>query len=106
MRQFTTTTAPAQFIGSYGQNWNAGLLSEHVASFVAAGGTVRGAASGSGAAWAVVDGVAYPVVCSEIVEVHTEDGPMSGRCGARATVDGLCAHHEAIVATWDAAAWA
>lgn len=75
-----------------------GLLSEHVEAFRAAGGTVRFAASGSGRAWAVrSDGRAVPVVCGYIIEVFTEDGRDSGRCGADAYSGtyGMCEGHGA-----------
>lgn len=90
-----------RFIGMYGQDWRAGLLSEHVDAFIEAGGEVREAASGTGKAWAVIGGKAYPVVCAEIVEVATEDGPMSGRCGHPATAEfGACETHAAVIAQW------
>lgn len=95
MRHLTTTTAPADFIGMYGQTWREGLLSEHLDLFVRAGGTHRASRNG-GAGWAVLDrGRAVPVVCSEIVRVDTEDGPVSGRCGANALeATGTCDAHD------------
>ena len=77
--------------------YRTGLLSEHVPAFVAAGGTVRDAASGSGRSWAVrsFDRLAIPVVCSEIIPVMTEDGPSDGRCGLDALVEGSCEGHAA-----------
>lgn len=88
----TTTHADLdQFIGSYGQGWKVGLISEHVPAFLAAGGTVRQASRGGH--WAVVDGRAYRVLCSELVQVETEDGPISGRCGQVALVEGSCEAH-------------
>ncbi len=87
-------TAPDRFIGSYGQTWRPALISEHLDLFIQAGGTHRPANS-TGAGWAVVDGVAYPVVCSEIVRVDTEDGPVSGRCGHNAlAATGTCDYHD------------
>lgn len=94
MRHLTTTTTPADFLGMYGQTWRQGLLSEHLDLFVRAGGTHRPSRS-LGAGWAVVDGKAWPVVCSEIVRVDTEDGPVSGRCGANALArTGTCDRHD------------
>lgn len=94
MRHLTTSTEPATFIGAYGQNWRSGLISEHLDLFVRAGGTHRASRSGS-AGWAVVDGKAYPVLCSELVRIDTEDGPQSGRCGSPALeATGTCEAHD------------
>lgn len=85
-----------EFGGGYGYIYRAGLASDHVEAFVAAGGTIRPAASGSGLHWAVIpSGRTVPVVCSEIIPIITEDGRSDGRCGDDATVDGLCAGHAA-----------
>lgn len=92
---------PQDFVGHYGQDWRAGVLSEHTEDFVLAGGTLRGSASGSGAHWAVLaSGEAHPLVCSEIIVVHTEDGDVPGRCGVVATKDGACAHHAEQLESW------
>ena len=100
MIALTAQTALINFLGSYGPEWRTGVVVDHVEMFVAAGGTVRPAASGSGASWAVVDGIAYPVVCGELVAIRTEDGVTDGRCGSPATVDGCCAGHAEIVASY------
>lgn len=100
MRYLTTTSPPEDFLGGYGQDWRQGVLSEQLELYLAAGGVVRPAASGSGASWAVVDGVAYPVVCSEVVEVWTEDGRQSGRCGRPAVELGSCEGHAAQQYAW------
>lgn len=94
--------APARFIGSYGTDWKPGVLVEHLEAFVLAGGIVRPAASGSGALWAVVDRRAYRVVCAEIIEVATEDGPISGRCGQPVKRHGACERHAEIIEEWAA----
>lgn len=93
---------PEQFVGFYGNDPKWGVLFDHLEGFDAAGGTVRGAASGKGHMWAVVDGRAYPVVCSEIIEVSTEDGPSTGRCGAPCEVGPSCEYHAEIIAAWRA----
>lgn len=92
---YLTTETPAdRFVGAYGQTWRAGVLSEHLDLFRRAGGTHRPSRS-TGAGWAVVDGKAFPIVCSEIVRVDTEDGPVSGRCGANALeATGTCDYHD------------
>lgn len=97
MRTFTATTPLDAFVGGYGPAWKRGLLSEHVDLFLAAGGTLRTASSGSGRQWALVPlgkGMeAVPVVCSELVEIYTEDGKASSRCGAPAHRLGACETH-------------
>lgn len=110
MRTFTATTDLELMLGAYGPTYaNHGLLSEHTDAFTAAGGTIG--ESITGRAWAVLpDGRALPVVCSEIIRVETEDGPVSGRCGAPAEKDGACEYHADIIAAWRAqseadAAW-
>lgn len=92
------------YVGSYGPTWRTGVLSEHLSAFTAAGGGLRAAASGSGLLWAVpaARAAVVPVVCSEIVEIPTEDGPVSGRCGADATADGMCPAHAEQMAGWRA----
>lgn len=100
MRTLSPTTEPARFIGSYGPTWRSGLISEHLDLFIRAGGTHRTSA-GLGAGWAVVDGVAHPVVCSELVSIDTEDGPVSGRCGVPALdATGACEGHSEERAHW------
>ena len=99
MRNLTPTTSPELFIGAYGPTWREGLLSEHLDAFVRAGGTHRPSRS-RGAGWAVIDGKAIPVVCSEVVRIDTEDGPISGRCGANALASSMtCDDHN----LWDLA---
>lgn len=94
----TTTRAlqsmtPEQFIGSYGTDWTPGVLSEHVELFQAQGGVIRTSASGR-IRWAVAGALVAPVVCSELVAVRTEDGVITGRCGAHAdAADGRCEGH-------------
>ncbi len=75
-----------------------GVLSDHIESFLAAGGgTTLVVGPGTDApqvTYAVLpDGSRVPVVCSEVIPVRTEDGPSDGRCGHDATVDGMCEWH-------------
>ena len=91
MRRFTVATPPEDYLGQYGQGWRKGLLVDHVELFRASGGEVREAQAHFG--WAVVEGRAWPILCSEIVKVDTEDGPISGRCGEFATPEGCCSRH-------------
>jgi hypothetical protein len=84
------------FTGSYGHQWKTGILSEHrmVADTTP---NIRFHNSASGATWAYdTNDLRHPavrVVCSEVIEIGTEDGPVSGRCGAP-TIDGyFCEGH-------------
>lgn len=101
MRSIETFT-PEQFIGSYGSDWKWGVLFDHLEAFDAAGGEVRGASSGTGRVWAIVDRRAYPVVCGELIRVDTEDGPISGRCGLPIEVGPSCEAHAELIAQWQA----
>jgi hypothetical protein len=95
----TPATSPERFVGKYGTDWRDGVLSEHLDLFKRAGGAHRPSPSDM-AGWALVthdDGttVAYPVVCSELIEVFTEDGRQSGRCGHPALDEtGTCPAHD------------
>ena len=91
---------PERFVGGYGHRWTQGVISEHVEAFVRAGGVVRAAKSGSGAQWALVGTKAYPVLCSDIIAVDTEDGKVTGRCGLLATRYGACAGHADEADAW------
>lgn len=96
----TPATEPSRFVGAYGPRWRWAVISEHLPAFVAAGGVHRPSA-GFSAGWAVVDGVAYPIVCSEVIEVWTEDGRQSGRCGEHALAEtGACEPHSEERAAW------
>lgn len=91
-----------RFVSGYGHDWNEGILSEHVYLLEQAGGTVRR----DGDRDVVdVDGRAVPVVCSELIEIHTEDGPITGRCGYPVVAgDAFCVGHRSWLDDEDAAA--
>jgi len=92
MKRFTPDTKPEEFITGYGQTYRLGLISDHVEMFAAVGGEIRKGNAHAG--WAVVDRKAYPILCSEIIRINTEDGPISGRCGGFALPDtGRCSGH-------------
>jgi hypothetical protein len=85
----------------YGQDNTQGVLSDHLYLFLAAGGTVRDAASGSGRQWAVLpDGTAEAVLCSDLVWVTTEDGREDDHCGSPAVREGACEGHAAEHEGW------
>lgn len=96
------TLTPEDIITYSGPRWIASLLSERLEEFLSAGGRLY--ATKTGFLWAVVrDGRAYPVVCSELVVIGTEDGPIDGRCGvpvAGGALTGLCEGHGAVVSHW------
>lgn len=80
--------------GDSGITYRRSLISEHVEAFRDAGGRIHTAASGL--RWAIVPGeAAAPVVCSEIIQVETEDGVDTGRCGQNADAEGMCDVHAA-----------
>ena len=94
----TPATDPDRFVGKYGTDWRDGVLTEHLDLFKRAGGVHRPSPSDL-AGWALVPGengtVAFPVVCSELIRVDTEDGPVSGRCGHPALdATGTCPGHD------------
>lgn len=68
--------------GSYGQGWRQGILTDHAGLATEAGAVVRIPRHGK-ATYLVPakGGAAIPVLCGEIVMIHTEDGPIDGRCG-------------------------
>lgn len=69
--------------GQWGNGNRAGVVSDHLSWAVRVGARiVRGELCEY-----VVDenGLAYPVLCSELIEVYTEDGASDGRCGLLAT---------------------
>ena len=93
MKLFTSTTPAQDIIGWYGQHtFRTSLLIDHVDLFEAAGGTIR---VGRHSTWAVLPtGLACPVVCGEIIQIDTEDGPESGRCGLNVRgEEGACERH-------------
>lgn len=88
----TASNSVDDFVGVYGNGpFRQGIISEHVPAAARAGLTYR-ALSRSGI---IVDpeGRTAPVLCSELIRVDTEDGPVSGRCGALANLDGVCDRH-------------
>lgn len=84
-----------RFVGAYGPEYMPGVLTEHLGLLPY--DNVRLLASGTPV---VVndDGTAYPVVCSELIEIRTEDGPITGRCGVRVHGDApTCEGHAWLV---------
>ena len=101
----SVTPTAEDFVRGYGPNFRRGVIFEHLTAFVVAGGVVRTSASGE-TLWALVPTgrafTAYRVLCSEVVAIDTEDGPMSARCGRDATDEGCCEGHAEIIAGWRA----
>jgi hypothetical protein len=77
-------------VGNYGQDWKAGVLSEHLRP-------AHSARRLPGGTWIVIqpDGSTNKIVCSELIWVFTEDGRIDGRCGLPVDEHGLtCPRHE------------
>ena len=87
----------SEFVGSYGEDWRQGVLSEHLEHVK---DHLRQLVNGR---VVVVDeyGNAWPIVCSELVEIWTEDGPIVGRCGKKVEEGGACrAHFHPVRESW------
>lgn len=120
-----TTMTPLErsgFVSTYGQppvwpfedcadahpapaDYRRGVASDHVRAAAELEGVV--VVTGTLCQYVVdeaADGAAYPVLCSELVEVSTEDGPSDGRCGFLATDQemGSCAGHAEERREWTA----
>ena len=93
-----------RFTGLYGRDWRQGILTVDVAKAEAAGYRIHTSASGQ-TQWLVCeDGVTFPVVCEDLIEVTDSEGfRNSGRCGiAVAAGHEACEAHEAERAEWRA----
>lgn len=104
MKYFTETSTPEDFVGQYGTDTERddegyshlvgrrSVLIDHTDLFVAAGGTIR---VGKHATWAFLPkGAGIPVVCGDLVPVHTEDGMSDARCGLNVVGNrGACEGH-------------
>ena len=89
-------------IGTYGPDFDRqGVATDHVHDALDAGYVVRVAATGRTYLAPATGGTAVPVVCGELIQVFTEDGPMSGRCGLPVLNDDCaCPGHAAQIAAW------
>jgi hypothetical protein len=100
MRDLRQANSAYDLTGCYGQGWRQGLLSDHVGLALDLG--FRVVTLSHTRRLVCEDGLTFPVVCSEIVMVDTEDGPIDGRCGLVADLDGFCEPHAAQVSEWRA----
>lgn len=81
----------SKLISGYGPQWTLGIISEHL---------YKVEAHHDDEGWFVVDehGDRYPVLCSELIKIHTEDGPIEGRCGIEVDADGYaCELHHSVI---------
>ena len=79
----SATTTLEDLVRAYGPNWDReGIATDHVHLALRAGAAEFVAPSGRAFLAPAGGGRAVPVVCGELVLVHTEDGPTDGRCGA------------------------
>lgn len=71
---------------AYGPGWREGILTEHLHRL---GSSIKIAVTTTGLTYAypATGGRAVPVVCSELIEVPTESGPIVGRCGTQVLHD-------------------
>lgn len=95
----TEVRDPETLVARYGDGYEfTGVLTEHL--YLGPEGRVRNFASGRKVV--VADsGHVYFTCCSELIEIHTEDGPMSGRCGAPVYgEDWACPGHQAQIDGW------
>lgn len=86
-------------MGNYGQEWAEGILTENLDRALKAGFATMINADGTLHVYDDESGEAVLLVCSELVEVWTEDGRIIGRCGqpaiANATGDWIwCEGHD------------
>ena len=66
--------------GNYGPRWTEGILTDHLDAAVEAGLQLRAQSDGT-AILTNSDGDSWQLVCSDVVLIATEDGPITGRCG-------------------------
>lgn len=94
MRYLTATSTLEDLTGSYGVDWKAGVLSEHL-HLAEANTDLQVRTLPSGRTWVAParGGKAVPVVCSEIIAIPTEDEVVSGRCGLPVGAEGVCEVH-------------
>src|ERR1041384_2432525 len=88
------------FTGAYGPDWRTGVLTDHVGAAEAAGMKVHAPRHGKATyVTGPAGGTSVPVLCGEIIEIATEDGPIDGRCGrdVRPGEFGCPGHHEMIL---------
>jgi hypothetical protein len=92
---------PDDYCGAYGPDRRHGILSEHVYVADALGLVAdRHPLPDGGTRIVFTTGEHALELCSELVELVTEDGPTIGRCGQPATDGPFCPPHAAIAATW------
>jgi hypothetical protein len=90
----TQADALYNLTAGYGQDWTQGVISEHLGEARSAGLTITTSPDGAMTVSAD-DGTTFPVLCSELIMVATEDGPISGRCGRPVIGNGYgCTAHD------------
>ena len=96
MRTLTATADPADLAGRYGDPPQTGVLVDHLRLF-----TGRQSVDADGnrvllSPYGPADN--HPVLCAEVIEIATEDGPATGRCGLNvADGDWACRGHQAAI---------
>lgn len=95
----TTYNAVEAAAGAYGPTWRRGVATDHLYLVIDAGAVVH--ISPSGRTYVQEGRECLPVLCGEVIEIATEDGPMSGRCGEYVYDNDLaCPGHAAQIWAW------
>jgi hypothetical protein len=89
------------FTGAYGSSWRTGVLVDHLGTALEAGMLAHASPRGYAYVTGPKGGHSVPVLCGEIVEIWTEDGPTDGRCGCLVKAgEGACPGHWAGILSW------
>lgn len=102
----TTRTDINDIAGLYGRAWKLGILLEHIGHLIGTG-TLFLRYDAEGFASIRQGDTVIPVACGDIIEIPTEDGPITGRCGLPVHRDvvktyGSCEGHAGERQAWEA----
>ena len=88
------------WVNTYGRDWNfVGVATDHTDLAVESEPGARLDVVEGDQVVVAADGTVYPVCCGEIVEVYSEDGYATGRCGGPvAEGDWACRGHQSLYA--------
>lgn len=95
MRRLVPGAPLDDLTGCYGPEWRQGVLSDHL-GYVSERARIRTSASGA-RTYVTEDRSTWPVLCSELIAIRTEDGVIDGRCGDYVVDGGPCCEGHAFV---------